>query len=218
MVQASILSLLGSEQAPCWYSNIHSPYCPPLCIPSDYFQIPIWSWLSPCLNPSMTCHFPFLGKIRTHILNTVYSSLYYLTLTTSSASSSSTLHFPLRSSHIGFPLLFFPKSSMLSLLPRGLCTCSFSFLDCASPSLHPSVLSLDLTFPYEFFLILQSRSGHLGISPQDTLLLFFIVLVSVCNYTRGYVVSWPISISPIRLPSSRAGLTSIFDHRCLPST
>lgn len=92
---------------PDWYSKNHSPNSSPLCSQSDYFQTPTSLWLSPCLNPSMACQFPFLGKIGTHILHTVYNSLYRLTPSISSASSA--LHFPLHSSLIGIPFYFFPN-------------------------------------------------------------------------------------------------------------
>lgn len=176
---------------PDWYSKNHSPNSSPLRSQSDYFQTPTSLWLSPCLNPSMACQFPFLGKIGTHILHTVYNSLYRLTPSISSASSS--LHFPLHSSLIGIPF-FFPKWSMLSLLPQGLCTYHSPFLDCLYLSVPPSVLSSDVTSSNEFFAVPQSSSGLLRIP-----CFFSLVLMSVCNCIHGYIVLWLISVSPVRL-------------------
>ena len=57
----------------------------------------------------MTHHFPFLGKLRTRVLNAVYSPLYPLTMSVPSASPPSTPHFSLHPSLTGFRLLFFLK-------------------------------------------------------------------------------------------------------------
>ena len=59
--------------------------------------------------------------------------------------------------------------------------CSPSFLDHASPELHPSVLSLGVTSSNEFFLIFLGLGQVICVFSGHSAPF----LMSVCNYLRG---------------------------------